>query len=111
MLPVQTALVGPRQSISLRGGDRVGALHVHDVWRVWLQVSQKGKRSHGDGGDDGGSHLDPEDLMGLTVSQHVSLRVSPCSLPHTCCVSFASACLLFVVAMLPAHRNSYAYEW
>ena len=41
-----------------------------------LQVSQKGKRGHGDGGDEGGSHLDPDDLMGLTVSQHVSLRVS-----------------------------------
>ena len=41
-----------------------------------LQVSQKGKRGHGDVGDEGGSHLDPDDLMGLTVSQHVSLRVS-----------------------------------
>lgn len=39
-------------------------------------MSQKGKRGHGDGGDEGGSHLDPDDLMGLTVSQHVSLRVS-----------------------------------
>lgn len=39
-----------------------------------MQVSQKGKK--GDGGEDGGSHLEPDDLMGLTVSQHVSLRVS-----------------------------------
>ena len=50
-----------------------------------VQVSQKGKK--GDGGEDGGSHLEPDDLMGLTVSQHVSLRVSAKTLltSHTCC--------------------------
>ncbi|KAL3130823.1 hypothetical protein ABBQ38_000158 [Trebouxia sp. C0009 RCD-2024] len=42
------------------------------VFLLQYQVSQKGKK--GDGGEDGGSHLEPDDLMGLTVSQHVSLR-------------------------------------
>ena len=41
-----------------------------------MQVSQKGKRGHNEGVEEGGAHLEQEDLMGLTVSQHVSLMVS-----------------------------------
>lgn len=54
-----------------------------------MQVSQKGKK--GDGGEEGGSHLEPEDLVGLTVSQHVSLRVSRNPMQPPIPVAFAVA--------------------
>ena len=42
-----------------------------------VQVSQRGKRGLSfDGAEEGGPQLEQEDLMGLPVSQHVSLRVS-----------------------------------
>lgn len=69
-----------------------------------LQVSQKGKRGHGDGADEGGSHLDPDDLMGLTVSQHVSLRVSAPLMDFPTPIAFfvplPASCLLSPAAVL-----------
>ena len=41
-----------------------------------MQVSQKGKRGHSEGVEEGGAQLEQEDLMGLTITQHVSPRVS-----------------------------------
>ena len=62
-----------------------------------LQVSQKGKRGHGDGVDEGGSHLEPNDLMGLTVSQHVSLRVSATLMDFASPVVFFCTCICLPV--------------
>ena len=73
----------------------------------WMQVSQKGKRGHGDGVDEGGSHLEPDDLMGLTVSQHVSLRVSTTLVSVPILVAPPCSCLLLhmsSVLTLTDHR-------
>lgn len=48
-----------------------------ELFLLQYQVSQKGKRGHNEGVEDGGAHLEQEDLMGLTVSQSVSLMGDP----------------------------------
>lgn len=45
-----------------------------ELYLLQYQVSQRGKRGHNDGGEEAAGHLEQDDLMGLTVTQHVSLR-------------------------------------
>lgn len=44
------------------------------LFLLQYQVSQKGKRGHSEGVEEGGAQLEQEDLMGLTITQHVSPR-------------------------------------